>query len=43
MELLYFNTCIATLVWLSSGLACFNLMTLALMLKLNYNSLDGKT
>jgi Ca2+/Na+ antiporter len=35
--------CIATLVWLSSELLCFNLMNLVLMLKLNYNNLDIKT
>jgi hypothetical protein len=43
MFMLTIITCIATLVLLSLGLPCFNLMNLALMLKLNYYSLDDKT
>jgi hypothetical protein len=35
-------TCLLPLVWLILELPCFNLMNLALMLKLNYYSLDAK-
>jgi hypothetical protein len=35
MFMLYFNTCIATLDWLSSGLPCYSLINLAYMLKIN--------
>jgi heme exporter protein D len=35
MAWLYFNTCIATFVWLSTGLSLLILISLAYMLKLN--------
>jgi hypothetical protein len=36
MAWLYVNTCIATVVWLSTGLCLLFLISLAYMLNLNY-------